>query len=106
MLQSYHRFNTRKGIKSMVILEHQSLDIISAYEQINDVLNEFELLRINIDEEFYTLFKEVVELLFVKMNTQNSQIKLLKNYLHSTISDERQTNSYGLAGTIICNSTF
>ena len=39
-----------------VKLQHQSLNIISAYEQINDVQNEFELLRINIDEEFYTSF--------------------------------------------------
>ena len=50
-----------------VKLQRQSLDIISAYEQISDVQNEFELLRINIDEEFYNLFKEVVELLLLKM---------------------------------------
>ena len=55
-----------------VKLQHQSLDITTAYEQISDVQNEFELLRINIDEEFYTLFKEVVELLLVKMNTQTA----------------------------------
>ena len=35
--------------------------------------NELELLRINIDEEYYILFKEVVELLFVKMNTQRAR---------------------------------
>ena len=52
-----------------VKLQHQSQDIISAYEQISDVQNEFELLKINIDEKFYTLFKEVVELLLVKMST-------------------------------------
>ena len=40
-----------------VKLQHQSLDIISAYEQISDVQNEFELLRISIDEEFYTCLK-------------------------------------------------
>ena len=56
-----------------VNLQHQSLDITTAYEQISDVQNEFELLRINIDEEFYTLFKEVVELLLVKMNTQTAR---------------------------------
>ena len=50
-----------------------TLDIISAYEQISDVPNKFELLRINIDVEFYTLFKEVVKLLFVKMNTQTAR---------------------------------
>ena len=41
-----------------VKLQHQALDTISAYI----VQNEFELLRINIDVEFHTLFKEVVEL--------------------------------------------
>ena len=56
-----------------VKLQHQSLDITTAYEQISDVQNEFELLRINIDEEFYILFKEVVELLLVKMNTQTAR---------------------------------
>ena len=56
-----------------VKLQHQSLDIISAHEQISDVQNEFELLRINIDEEFYTSFKEVVELLLGKMNTQTGR---------------------------------
>ena len=60
--------STLRGVT--VKLQHWSLAIISAYEQISDVQNEFELRRINIDEEYYTLFKEVVELLFVKMNTQ------------------------------------
>ena len=32
------------------------LDIISVYELISDVHNEFELLKINIDEEFHTIF--------------------------------------------------
>ena len=53
-----------------VKLQHQSLDIIGAYEQISTVRNEFELRRIYIDEEFYTLFKKVVELLFLRINTQ------------------------------------
>ena len=64
--------NTLRGSVT-VKLQHQSLDITTAYEQISDVQNEFELLRINIDEEFYTLFKEVVELLLVKMNTQTAR---------------------------------
>ena len=59
-----------------VKLQHRSLDIIGAYEKITAVQNEFELLRINIDEEFYTLFKEVVELLFVKINTQTARSSL------------------------------
>ena len=46
-----------------VKLQHQSLDIISAYKQISDVQNYFELLRINIDGGFHTLFKEVIELI-------------------------------------------
>ena len=50
-----------------------SLDIINAYEQIRDVQNEFELLKNNINEGFYTLFKEEVELLFVKVNTQTAR---------------------------------
>ena len=65
------RVSTLRSVK--VKLQHQSLDIISAYEQIIDVQNEFELLTINIDEEFYISFKEVVELLLAKMNTQTGR---------------------------------
>ena len=57
----------------MYFTQCSSLDIISAGEQISDVQNEFELLRINIDEEFHTHFREAVELLFVKMNTQTAR---------------------------------
>ena len=75
-----------------VKLQHQSPDIISAYEQISDVQNEFEWLRINIDEKLCTFFKEVVELLLCENEHSNRQIKLLKNYLCSTMSEKRQTN--------------
>ena len=37
-----------------VRVQHQSLDIINAYEQISDVQNEFELHRNNNNEEFFT----------------------------------------------------
>ena len=53
----------------IIKLQHQSLDIISACEQISDVQNELDLLRINIDKRFHTLFKEMVEFMLVKMNT-------------------------------------
>ena len=65
---------TLRTLHSVTVkLQHWSPDIISAHEQISDVQNEFEWFRINIDEEFYTLLKEVVELLFVKMNTQTDR---------------------------------
>ena len=49
-------------VRSVTVkLQYRALDVVRAYELVGDVLNEFESLKINVDEKFHSWFTEIVQ---------------------------------------------